>query len=76
MSQDLVSQDTKLLCHSVFRLFHCPIKGLAVSESIITKIETPDGQAIWWQCSACHGWHVIVAENQTGQLPSISGRGS
>lgn len=69
MYQDSVSQDTKLFCHSCSGLFQCPVNGIAVSESMITKIVTPGGQATWWRCSACRGWHVIVVENPKGQLP-------
>jgi len=41
---------------------YCPQTGTWVGKQTGQKFLLPGGQAIWWHCPACGGWHVIVQE--------------
>jgi len=39
---------------------YCPQTGKLVANLGYQTFLLPDGQAIWWHCPACRGWHVIM----------------
>jgi len=41
---------------------YCPQTGKRVGQQIGEKFLLPGGQATWWHCPACGGWHVTMQE--------------
>ncbi len=41
----------------------CPKTGKMVERIEQDAFDIPNGEARWWQCSACSGWHVSVAND-------------
>ena len=42
------------------QITYCPSTKISVEKSDYQNFATPDGQATWWRCSACGGWHLIM----------------
>ena len=40
--------------------FHCPQTQKQVIKLDFHTLNVPGGQATWWHCPACQGWHVII----------------
>jgi hypothetical protein len=38
----------------------CPSTGHPVSVIKAKQIDLPNGQATWWKCPNCQGWHVRI----------------
>lgn len=49
------TQKLKLL-RSIF----CPQTAKFIVVEISNQFIVPNGQASWFQCEACHGWHVLI----------------
>ena len=46
---------------------HCPISERQVTAGQSKRIVFPGGQATWWHCPVCQGWHLItLTEKETG----------
>lgn len=43
-------------------LAHCPTTSAYVRGNEQTSFLIPGGEVNWWHCSACQGWHVLIAE--------------
>ena len=42
-------------------LVFCPTSQQSVSlKQDRNPIDIPDGQAIWWHCPICEGWHISI----------------
>jgi hypothetical protein len=39
---------------------YCPKTGKQVGQQGGQNFLLPGGQATWWHCPACGGWHVIL----------------
>ena len=49
----------------IFRLFPtCPSTGQITRRSEGKTFTIPNGQAVWWRCSACGGWHTTLLETE------------
>jgi len=46
--------------HHIKNNSYCPQTGKLVGKQDGQRFLLPGGQAIWWHCPACGGWHVIV----------------
>lgn len=42
----------------------CPTTNKLAIRSDRNPLDVPGGQAIWWYCSACKGWHVSVEDRE------------
>lgn len=42
---------------------HCPATNRLTIRDDKEPLEVPGGQATWWRCSACNGWHVVVEDD-------------
>jgi len=42
------------------RILFCPQTRKKVKNNDFQILAVPGGQAIWWHCPACRGWHVIM----------------
>ena len=42
-------------------LTSCPVTGVQAKKLTENRIVIPNGQANWWHCSACQGWHINLA---------------
>lgn len=38
----------------------CPLTKMSVEKSNCQTFAIPEGQATWWYCSDCGGWHLIL----------------
>jgi len=38
----------------------CPIANQQIATGPSKQISFPGGQATWWQCPACQGWHIVT----------------
>jgi hypothetical protein len=45
---------------------HCPVANQQVTAGPSKQISFPGGQAIWWQCPLCQGWHIFTNEEAPG----------
>lgn len=52
------------LTQSLQPTIYCPITNRPVSPDNWKQFSVPGGQAIWWHCSECLGWHVVIGDNQ------------
>ena len=52
-------------------LIYCPATGEPAKKLAENYIVMPYGQAVWWHCSACGGWH-LASENRCGWPLEIS----
>ena len=43
-------------------LTNCPTTNINVRGDDGTSFLIPDGQATWWRCWACQGWHVLIVD--------------
>jgi hypothetical protein len=50
----------------------CPITGKRGRADCLDQVPVPGGQAIWWHCLACGGWHVNLLEEQPPQKSTLS----
>ncbi len=41
-------------------LTDCPVTGEQAKKLTETHIVFLNEQAIWWHCSACWGWHIVI----------------
>jgi hypothetical protein len=41
-------------------LIYCPVTGEQAKKLAENYIVMSYGQAIWWHCSACRGWHIAL----------------
>lgn len=41
----------------------CPVTCEQVAMNSCRQLSVPGGQATWWRCPECGGWHVVVREN-------------
>jgi len=42
-------------------MIHCPVSGKPVIlKNHRESIDIPHGQAIWWHCPSCYGWHILI----------------
>ena len=44
--------------------FHCPIAKTHTRGKDLKIALIPYGQAIWWHCTECDGWHVKIADSE------------
>ena len=56
----------KLKIHSEAqgKIFCCSATGRQVTVQSWQQFPIPGGQAMWWQCPDCLGWHVVIGERQ------------
>ena len=52
-------------------LIYCPATGEQAKKLIENRIVVPYGQAIWWHCSVCGGWHIALGHRHS-RLPKIN----
>jgi hypothetical protein len=45
-------------------LIHCPVTCNQVAANASKQFPVPGGQAIWYHCPECLGWHVFVGEDK------------
>ncbi len=48
-----------------------------LAEEVVGRVQKrypiPDGQAVWWACPACQGWHVVITnEENPPSLPDTT----
>jgi hypothetical protein len=41
-------------------VIQCPTKNRNTVSVDTIEYTIPNGQVIWWHCSLCQGWHVII----------------
>jgi hypothetical protein len=41
----------------------CPVTGKLAERQESDLFSIPQGQAVWWKCSACNGWHASIMED-------------
>ncbi|MEW5958815.1 MAG: hypothetical protein AB1801_13870 [Chloroflexota bacterium] len=47
---------------------HCPLSEQQVTAGPSKRIVFPGGQATWWHCPACQGWHLFtLIGKETGE---------
>jgi len=51
---------------------HCPVIDKPVINTERKQFPIPGGSAIWWHCSECRGWHVVVETNLETYLPRLN----
>jgi len=57
------------LSQPVFQVIEkCPMTGKLAERGEENSFSIPDGQAIWWNCSACQGWHASVLPEEDNAL--------
>jgi hypothetical protein len=56
MVDKLISPQSKRLT------LHCPGSCQSVRADKKKQISVPGGQATWWHCPECLGWHVSIRE--------------
>jgi hypothetical protein len=44
-------------------LIYCPVNCKQVMANDWEQISIPGGQATWWHCPECRGWHVVVGQD-------------
>lgn len=44
----------------VLRSILCPQKAKFIVVEISNQFIVPNGQASWFRCEACQGWHVLI----------------
>ncbi|GEM_PF-6480487 len=42
------------------QVIYCPYTGEQVMSPGWKEFAIPNGRLIWWQCSACQGWHILL----------------
>ena len=42
---------------------YCPVKGMTAVSNEIKNISVGGESALWWHCSCCRGWHVLLLKN-------------
>jgi hypothetical protein len=47
-------------------LIECPVTGEPAKKLAEKCVQIPNGQANWWCCSACQGWHLTVEDKHNG----------
>jgi len=47
-------------------LIDCPVTGEPAKKLVEVKVDIPYGQANWWRCSACKGWHLNLEDKHNG----------
>ncbi len=62
-SDEKNTQKLKLL-RSIF----CPQKAKFLVAEISDQFIVPNGQASWFQCEACQGWHVLIDNKSTEEV--------
>ena len=43
-------------------LTDCPVTGMQAQKLTQKPVVILDGQASWWHCSACQGWHIHLEQ--------------
>lgn len=57
-------------------LAHCPRDGEEVVGSGLAEVfAIPDGEASWWYCPACQGWHVLINSYETNNCHNLNNGG-
>jgi len=59
-----VSSETKVQI-----LIECPVTGEPAKKLVEICVHIPNGQANWWRCSACQGWHLNVKDKHDQSNP-------
>lgn len=49
-------------------LIRCPVTGEQAKKLTENCIVIPNGQANWWHCSACRGWHINLEHKLSRSL--------
>ncbi len=49
----------------------CPVTNQQLRINIWEYFKVPGGQATWWKCPSCHGWHALVVDAQLNPKPMI-----
>ena len=44
-------------------MVRCPSTHKMAIRSDKDPLNVPGGQATWWRCSACKGWHVSIEDD-------------
>jgi len=47
-------------------LIDCPVTGEPAKKLVEIFVDIPNGQANWWCCSACKGWHLNLEDKHNG----------
>jgi len=47
-------------------LIDCPVTGEPARKLVEIVVDIPNGQANWWCCSACGGWHLKLEDRHNG----------
>ena len=47
-------------------LIDCPVTGKPAQKLAEISVDIPNGQANWWHCSACGGWHLNLEDKHNG----------
>ena len=56
-----IEKNTKNVQQALFSAARtCPMTGQHTKREEGSTFTIPDGQATWWRCSACGGWHASI----------------
>lgn len=50
--------------HATQNLVNCPITNTLAQGNEQATFLIPGGQARWWHCSACLGWHISIVDHE------------
>jgi hypothetical protein len=49
---------------NLLHTMHCPTTARQVVANDMKPYSIPGGQAIWWHCPACQGWHIQMTDDE------------
>jgi hypothetical protein len=38
----------------------CPVEGRQTLSNQVKPISLEPGEALWWHCAYCNGWHIMI----------------
>jgi hypothetical protein len=75
----LITPNLALTCHfdvaelkpQVQLSTRCPVENRQTVSHQLKQISLEPGNGLWWRCSCCNGWHIIVLSEEDVPWPDI-----
>ena len=63
--------DVVELKHQVQLSACCPVESQQTVSQQLKPIFLEPGRGLWWRCSCCNGWHIIVLLEEEAFWPDV-----
>jgi len=60
----MTAKSTTVQDHNVRQPSYCPTLQQQVWRGDFKAFKIPGGQVVWWHCSECQGWHVMIQNDK------------